>query len=170
VFELLKVTQAMPLPTGSQIRRVLPLIPILILSGCGGGTQIEGSVTLDGKPVEDGTIAFSLVGGKDATVGGPVKNGKYSLESSRKLTPGTYRVEINWLEPTGKKVENKSDKGTEVEERKQLIPMKYNLKSELTTEIKSGSNSANFELKSGGEISAPGVQGSKQNKVKAVGD
>jgi hypothetical protein len=160
----------MPLPSCQRIRRVLVLIPVVFLGGCAGGTQFDGIVTLDGNPLDEGTITFTLPASKEGSVGGPIKNGKYAIDAQRKLPPGTYRVEINALQPTGKKVENKSDPGTQVDEVKQLIPMKYNLKSELTVELKSGSNTANFELKSGGEIATPGAQNSKKDKVKAVGD
>ena len=34
------------------------LCSLVFLTGCGGGSRIEGTVTLDGQPVEDGTITF----------------------------------------------------------------------------------------------------------------
>jgi hypothetical protein len=138
------------------------------LTGCGGGGRIEGTVTFDGQPVDGGTIAFIPTTGS-GNVAGQITNGKYSLESPS-LAPGTYKVEINWMKPTGKQIPNKSDPGTNVDEVKQVIPMEYNTQSKLSAEIKSGSNAGvNFDLKSGGAVDTR-PQGSGPPKSKAVGD
>jgi hypothetical protein len=141
----------------------------MFLAGCGGNV-LEGSVTLDGQPLAEGTISLIPKGG-GASFGAEIKNGKYSLTGlqQKKILPGTYRVEINSFKKTGKTIPNKSDAGTSIEETVQLIPTRYNSKSELTTEITSGSNTGNFELKSGGET-APTGQGSPKPKEKAIGD
>jgi hypothetical protein len=142
------------------------VLPVVLLAGCGGGSRIEGKVTLDGQPVDGGGIAFiDSSGGKTAS--GRIEGGKYSIEAQ--LPPGSYKVEINWLKPTGKQVQNKSDPGTSVDETKQVIPMEYNTNSKLTADIKSGSNTFNFDLKGGGPIDNR-QPGAPPPRSKAVGD
>ena len=142
------------------------LCSLVFLTGCGGGSRIEGTVTLDGQPVEDGTITFYPEGGKDQgpNVPGEIKDGKYSIDSSRHLKPGSYRVEIYWFKKTGKQIQNKNDPGTSIDETKQVIPDEYNRDSKTKAEIKSGSNTQNFELKSGGKITQGGAAGTGNSR------
>jgi hypothetical protein len=44
--------------------------------------QVSGTVTLDGKPVENGTIMFYPTNGKGQSAGGGITNGKYNVEAS----------------------------------------------------------------------------------------
>lgn len=144
------------------------VVASLLLAGCGsGGTQLEGTVTFDGQPVDGGTITFMSEGGQGTNAGGPIQGGKYAIES--KLPPGKFKVEINWFKSTGKTLANKSDPGTKMDETKQVIPMEYNKQSKLTAEVKSGSNTFNFELKSGGAVDTR-PPGSAPPRTKAAGD
>ena len=61
--------------------------------GCGGQpkAQVSGLVTLDGVPIENGTIQFYPVGGSGQTAGGGIENGKYRLDAS----VGEMTVTIN---------------------------------------------------------------------------
>ena len=129
---------------------------LVFLAGC-GGPRAEGTVTLDGQPVEDGTITFFPEAGQGPNVPGEIKGGKYTIDSSRSLKPGPYRVEIYWFKKTGKQVPNTNDPGTKIDEAKQVIADEYNRSSKLKVEIKSGSNPLDFALKSGGVISGPGA-------------
>jgi len=128
----------------------------LFLTGC-GSPGVSGTVTLDGQPVDGGTIALFPTGGGGAGaptgVPGEIKGGKYTL-SAENLKPGEYRVEIYWYQKTGKQVENKNDPGTKVDETKQVIPDEYNRSTTLKVEVKSGSTTADFALKSGGVITS----------------
>jgi hypothetical protein len=154
----------MPLPS-LRFGLVALVLPVAFLAGCGGSNHIEGTVTLDGQPVDGGTISFINTSGGSA--GGQILDGKYSIES--KLASGTYKVQIEWLKKTGKTIPNKSDAGTTSDETKQVIPVEYNRQSNLTAEVKSGSNTFNFELKSGGLIDTR-APGAPPTKSKAVGD
>src|SRR5262245_14204121 len=78
---------------------------VILLGGCGGGgTRFSGEVTLDGQPVDGGTIVLYAAGGADETrknVSGNIVEGKFALEPggtllSGALSPGPYRVEIYW--------------------------------------------------------------------------
>jgi hypothetical protein len=144
---------------------------LFLLAGCGSGkSSVEGTVTFDGAPVDGGAIIFRPEGAaKESQLGGAqILEGKYVIDSAKGLPPGKYRVEILWKKKTGKQIPNKSDAGTTVEETKQVIPTRYNSATELSADIKSGSNSAvNFDLKSGGPVDS-GTPGA--TKVKAAGD
>ena len=65
---------------------------ILGLSGCfGDGTvKISGKVTVDGAPVETGSIAFAPADGKTSVEGAEIINGEYQA----KVPPGEKIVRI----------------------------------------------------------------------------
>jgi hypothetical protein len=131
---------------------------VVLLAGCGGSTaNVEGTVTFDGQPVDGGAISLVPSGSKEPVASARIVGGKYSIVANKKLTPGAYAVQITWMKSTGKKVKNENDPGTEIEETKQVIPAEYNVNSKLTTEVKSGSNTANFELKAGGAVAPEGT-------------
>ena len=134
-----------------------------------GGAQSKERSRSTVNPWTAATISFVSTSGPTGggNAGGPIQGGKYSVRSN--LTPGTYKVEINWLKSTGKTIPNKSDSGTTQDETKQMISMEYNKTTKLTAEIKSGSNTANFELKSGGAIDNTPI-GAPPPKSKAAGD
>lgn len=144
------------------------------ITGCGSGSRssVEGTVTFDGQSVDGGSITFLPESGdKNASpASGQIIDGKYAIDSERGPAPGKYKVEIIWKKKTGKQIPNASDPGTSVDETKQVIPQKYNSKTELTCEIKSGSNkNVNFELKPGGPVDS-GLSPSSGGRTKAAGD
>jgi hypothetical protein len=120
------------------------VIPLLV-AGCHGGAvvgEVKGTVTLDGKPLDDGTIRFAPADGRTASSGGIIKNGQFTSEAA----PGKYRVEISATKMTGSAGAGRHSDA--VETVAQLIPEKYNMKSELTLDVKNGLNEPNFDLKS----------------------
>jgi hypothetical protein len=158
----------MPLLHSSRLICTTFAFAVVFLAGCSGSSRLEGTVTLDGQPVDGGTISFINSSGQNGNAGGQIQGGKYSIES--KVPPGTYKVEINWLKSTGKSIPNKSDPGTMQDETKQVIPMEYNVQTKLTAEVKSGSNTFNFDLKSGGAIDSRPTGSGPPPRTKAVGD
>lgn len=137
--------------------RVL-LAALLLMSFCAGCDQgggvtrcaVEGKVTLDGAPVEEGSIAFIPTGGTEGpTAGGQIQNGQYSVPSAKGPVVGRYRVEIRAPRKTGKMIQNPmAEPGTMVEEIAEGAPAKYNSESTLEEEIKAGKNVIDFELTS----------------------
>ena len=126
-------------------------LSVLLVTGCGGGAGVSGSVSIDGQPVDGGGIAFLKEGGKEAVATGRVIAGRYELPRNPKMEAGKYTVQITWQKPTGKKVKDESDSGVEVDELAEYIPPEYNASSKLSVEITSGSNTHNFDLKGGGK-------------------
>lgn len=128
------------------------LIPLLA-AGCGGGTPaVSGTVTFDGKPLNGGMIKFVPTDG--STSGGQIelREGRYTSEPSWNLKPGKYRVEVRWQNRTWKPAPSPTDSGAVVAEGKEQIPQRYNSKSELTADLKSGENKIDFDLKPGGPV------------------
>ena len=129
------------------------------LVGCGGASDslprqaVSGSVTLDGKPLEAGSITFDPVDeGKAGAVnaGALISGGSYSIPRDKGLTPGAYRVSV--VAASGKKNAPTSEApGAPPRKKagKATIPAKYNSRSTLQAEVKAdASPSFNFDLKS----------------------
>lgn len=131
------------------MNRVTGCAPCLLicaaLAGCGGGpSNVTGTVTFDGQPVKEGSIAFVKTDGS-VREGAIIKDGAFEA----KMAPGKYKVEIRAKKVTGKRKQKGFDgKDEELDITEEMIPENYNAKTELTEEIKSGSNTLKFELKS----------------------
>jgi len=78
----------------------LVLLPLLLVSGCGGGpdtASVEGTVTIDGQPASDVQVTFQPVDGSRASVGFTDEMGKYRLDYSPSASGalvGEHRVTI----------------------------------------------------------------------------
>lgn len=97
---------------GAKNHLVLPMVLsvsllCLTLTGCGSGRTTAGStasgvVTIEGVPLDSGTIAFSPVGRGSSAFGRINSDGTYSVETDAQtigLAPGDYQVAI-YYEPT----------------------------------------------------------------------
>ncbi len=121
------------------------LIPLL---GCGSGAAagVSGKVTLDGSPLDDATITFVPVsGGQRQAAWATVKDGQYTIAAKDGLGTGQFHVEIRALRVTAEKT---TQNDPTLIPAKEIVPSKYNSKSELIVEIKPGKNTADFDLKS----------------------
>ena len=123
----------------------LGVISTVVSIGCDSGSgrcAVNGSITLGGKPVGPGSIQFAPLGDNQASASGaPVIDGKYFVSRDGGLLPGKYIVRIYWPE------KNTMGQGRGVPVPKERIPMKYNINSELTVEVQSGTgNSFDFDL------------------------
>jgi hypothetical protein len=77
-----------------------------------------------------------------------IKGGKYTLSSSDGPNLGRYKVVINWSKKTGRQVDVSGDVGNKTEGTREAIPTRYNKNATEVVEIKSGTNTFNFDLKS----------------------
>lgn len=131
-------------------RRVVTLgLALAIIAGCGGQTKVpvEGTVTLDGKPLVGANIVLAQL---RATAPGPFvgktdADGKFSLGTtdggSSGAAPGEYRLMITTV--TGGSMED-SPLPTE----KEVVPTEYRSGAMKFTVPAGGTNEANFDLKS----------------------
>ena len=125
---------------------------VLLLLGCGesdGSIPLSGSVTLDGRPLPEGSIELHPIRGtKGPSSGGSIANGKFSISSQKGIRPGTFRVEIKAYRGSGK-MEVYEITGEEREIPEQYLPARYNEKSELTVDVsREGDQYVEFQLKS----------------------
>ena len=147
-FELFAVRGRPALPT--------LVVAMLCVAGCGSGDgldrqTISGTVTLDGKPLTTGVVRLDPTSVSAGTqVSAMISDGKYSLGKDVGPVPGIYKVQISSAEdtkftlPAGK---TPGEVATPI--AKELVPAKYNVKSDLTMTVKAGQNEAiNFTLTS----------------------
>lgn len=122
-----------------------------ICPGCDRGRfPIQGEVSFNGKPVEEGTISFEPADGKGPTTGGTIAAGKYQLAGDAAPVPGKKLVRISGVRKTGRKVcDGFSATGAMVDEIERYVPDIYNTRSTLSCEIAdNGSPQIDFHLKS----------------------
>jgi hypothetical protein len=129
------------------------MIALILQMGCGPSgpeiARVQGTVTMDGKPLPSAIIMFVPVGGRPS-VSETDANGKYVLEFSggrKGAIPGINRVEIN----TGRLAYEKDGKNYPAV--KESVPVQYNRLTTLEFNVEAGkNNTADFALKSGGKI------------------
>jgi hypothetical protein len=127
-----------------------------IVAGCsseGDGLPreaIEVEAKIDSKPLERAFVQFVPVNsaGEATHVGGILENGQLSITKEQGPVPGDYLVSI-----TSGVIESNVDKnalpGEGTKPRKDTIPAKYNLNTELKATVsKGGPNVFAFELSS----------------------
>lgn len=91
---------------------------------------VSGTVTLDGKPLADGSIVFDTIDGKATPAGGGVKDGKFEFKSS----PGEKIVRIN----SAKQTDAVDEYGSKISV--ELVGPEFNRKTTLKTTVKQGEN------------------------------
>ena len=128
---------------------------VCLAPGCGehDGTSIHGTVTLDGAPVEGGSINFFPTKGTEGpVVGAAISDGEYKISAPKGPPIGTHQIEIRSSGKTGRKVPAGSPHppGTMFDEVAEMIPAQYNSNSTLEREVKAGKNTLHFDLKSSG--------------------
>lgn len=130
----------------------------LLLSGCGGSKSkptgtVSGKVTLNGKPLEGGSIVFFADGTGDSAFGSINKDGTYSLKHGKgtSVPAGHYRVALSPVHADGPAPDPKDLMSNPKKyEPNSIIPQKYldASTSELVADVKAGSNlNKDFDLK-----------------------
>lgn len=68
------------------------IVVCVLAAGCGSGnTSVQGTVTFNGVPVDNGYITFFPTDVASSAAAAPIRDGKYHVAS---LTPGPRVVEI----------------------------------------------------------------------------
>ena len=132
-----------------RILKLLILVACLPLVGCGGdgAVKVQGSVSFDGKPIQNGSITFEPEDRKGPSQGQAIANGSYTLDGPNKVPPGTKVVRIEAFGPSGKKTSIAPGSTQMVDAMHQYVPEKYNLKSELKKTVEPGKdNVIDFDL------------------------
>ena len=116
-----------------------------LTTGCGESlSAVSGTVTLDGKPLEDAFVEFSPSAGRPS-LGKTDEDGHYKLEYSTTksgVEPGEHTVRIGTFEEESIDMNT----GQPTAGAEEIVPVKYNRETELTAKVKSGQNNINFNL------------------------
>lgn len=123
----------------------LLLFALVGLTGCNGDAPkgtVNGTVTLDGQPLNDGTVNFDPVDGKSQTASANIKDGKFTAS----VPLHTMKVSFSAPKILGKKKMYDTPDSPTVDEVGELIPEKYNVKSELKITVKSGIQEEKYDL------------------------
>jgi hypothetical protein len=140
------------------ILRTAPLgaVCILFLSGCGHRTDrlpVRGKVTLNGQPLDGGSIRFASEGAAKVVVSGAtIQNGEFQIPVEKGLPPATYHVEIYSPDTKAPPVSYASPPGgpkmpPTAPER---IPAEYNVNSQKTVAVAADKdNHFDFDIASG---------------------
>ena len=112
-------------------------------SEAGKGT-VSGEVTLDGQPLKEGRIRFVSADGLSATADTAIVDGRFRL----KVPIGPMRVEISGRKVVGKRRVYDTPNSPVVDEVGELLPARYNARSELTMTVEPGSQEKRFDLSS----------------------
>jgi hypothetical protein len=124
----------------------------LSAAGCGPvPTAVEGSVTLDGAPLDEAAVMFVPLEHGRSKTGALIENGKYKLPPNDGLLPGAYRVEI---------VDNGPVHPPPNAKKRRTLPPQYSHNSPFRIDVPSGTSAtaplvASFELKSKPSARAP---------------
>lgn len=113
--------------------------------GCGPESKvgiISGTVKVDGKAAEKGSISFIPLDEQGPTAGTEIKDGKFRSEAAL----GECKVEIRIPRVVGKKKIYDTPDSPVQEISEEVLPAKYNEASELRVEIKKGTNSKDWDL------------------------
>jgi len=118
----------------------------LLLSGCGRRTNlgtVEGTVTLDGKPLTSAVVSFHPVRGGRQSYGQTDASGHYKLRYSAKemgAVIGKYKVTLTTATGEGANARFQVDK----------VPPQYRLgaSTKLEKEVSSGANTIDLSLTS----------------------
>ena len=125
----------------------------VFLGGCNGvpanRAHVEGTVTLDGEPLEDGSIMFVPAEGTEGVVaGGEIVAGRYRLAGNTGPAIGRNRVEISSPRDTGRKIQQYGPGTSEVPEIVERVAARFNSQSTLMVEVEQGKNNLDFDVSS----------------------
>jgi hypothetical protein len=123
---------------------IVSVLPIgILVSGCSRGPatgDVQGRVTLNGQPLQEGAVRFIPVDGDTPTTGGIIRDGSFKVE----VPVSRQRVEISANVVDAEKTP-KDATGDQIV-MKILVPDRYNNRSELTLDVIPGLNEPVYEL------------------------
>ncbi|HEY2415054.1 MAG TPA: hypothetical protein VGI40_22610 [Pirellulaceae bacterium] len=130
--------------TGTSLLALVSSVFISCSQGPAEGT-VTGEVTFDGQPVKAGHVLFTPVDGNGQTGGGTIRDGKLEAKN---VPAGKMKVELHGNKVVGKRKAYDTPESPWEDDIAELLPPKYNSKSDLTLEVKRGTQDVKYELKS----------------------
>jgi hypothetical protein len=125
----------------------LCLLCCVLIVGCAKKSNrgtIAGTVTLDGVPVKSGVIRFVPADGLTATADSIITDGKFSAS----VPPGEKKISISAPKVTGQRRVYETPDSPMIDVVQELLPAKYNAKTELAWTVTVGSQEKDFPLTS----------------------
>ncbi len=121
-------------------------IGLLLVAGCGQPTvgTVSGTVTMDGKPLDQGIISFVSADVRGAPVTVNVTAGKYQLET----TIGNKQVQISAPQVVGTRKEYNGPNAPLVEITAERLGPEYNSRTTLTYTVMPGTNTKDWDVQS----------------------
>ena len=136
-------------PAGCSGKRVLTpflaAVLLLLAGGCGGDGRVEigGKVTLDGVPVETGTISFQPADGDGPTAEALISNGRYAVA----VALGKKKVAIQGYKVVGQEHVFPDDPTSPLAPKTEpIVPEKYNTQTTLTFDVSEAVDDADSDL------------------------
>ena len=125
---------------------------VAAMPGCGNSHlgRVTGTVRMDGEPLVDAMVTFKPQSGIRPAAGRTDEQGRFELifsRSAKGAALGEHRVEISTYD------EILTDDSTEIVP--EVVPARYNTRSELTATVKPGQNVFHYDLQSDGAIIEP---------------
>jgi hypothetical protein len=123
-------------------------------AGCGGSqAAVSGRVTLDGTPLNSGTVSFQPTGGGPVGYGAIRAGGSYSVQTGQQpgVAPGEYVVTVQSVSEVTEAQRQAAMSGTMTEAVGQLLtPARYAARetTPLRFQLKPGRNNVDLELTS----------------------
>jgi len=120
----------------------------LAVAGCSSDSSqgtVHGTVTLDGTPLASGLIRFVPTDGQSATSDATIAHGEFTAT----VPVGEKRVSISAPKVVGKRKAYATPDSPTVDVVEELLPERYNLRSELSITVEAGTQDAEFPLTSG---------------------
>jgi len=107
---------------------------------------VSGTVTLDAKPLDNGTIQFVPAETTNGLLSGAlIVHGAFYIPSEKGIPPGKYTVRITSVAPSAN-VSSGPPGSESTKPAQERIPPKYNAQSQLTATVTAGSaNTFSFE-------------------------
>ncbi len=128
-------------------------VGLVLVAGCGPRSDrlaVSGNVTLDGAPLDAGSIRFTSTSlEKLVASGATIAKGEYAVPQEKGLLPGTYLVEISSPDASGELVVHPSAPGepTLPPTARERIPAEYNSNSKQSVEVTAdGENHFDFNI------------------------
>jgi len=133
-----------------QLTGMLMLLPLC--SACSQSNPlnlqaVSGTVTLDAKPLDNGTIQFVPAETTNGLLSGAlIVHGAFYIPSEKGIPPGKYTVRITSVAPSAN-VSSGPPGSESTKPAQERIPPKYNAQSQLTATVTAGSaNTFSFDL------------------------
>jgi hypothetical protein len=118
---------------------------VVAVAGCSSQESlpvVEGAVTLDGQPLESGLIRFVPVDGLTPTADATITGGKYSAQ----VPAGEKQVSISAPKVVGQQKMYDTPDSPTADIVDELLPAKYNAKTELVFKVVPGTQTRDFAL------------------------